>query len=522
MNTCFDQSDPDYQIYSEMIEGQRGNVANLRIAAGDRKYHHAEQQYGRIAGLMTYFRAGLQTSDAVQQMIAWHHGPRVKTGRFLDFACGYGRYTRFLAEDLGPEQVWASDIRPEAIEFVREQFGVHTILSTAKPENFKPGLLFDCIFAGSLFSHLPEISFTRWLWKLYSLLAPGGLLIFGVHGETAMPAGVAMRGSGIYFVPTGELPSPELKEYGNTVVADHFVQTAICAVTGLPNHKKLQQALCFSQDLYLLPKGKLKEGTIPFHFGPIGCVDFGRWTDPDRLKVSGWAFDKTPGEQIVRVEVHYNGVLRGACQITGLRPDVAAVLGCSDQPEAVRSGWECVVPVPDYGIDPERDWLLIKALSSSGRQFIMLLDHPAKLREFEAPQGWTYSEVLSEKRITATVRYIYLPHNGRFATADPQLSGWIATAERADLEDIRLEGRFGDVPFTAVERPDVTDSQPGLVALGFEARLPPEYFRVADPKLRFVSKNGEVLCAIETKVEPAALQAQQGEFGEALEMAGAR
>ncbi len=521
MKTCFDQNDPEYPIYSAMIAGQRQGEPNLRIAADDRKYLHAEQNYGRNPGLMAYFRAGLQTSDAVQQLVSWHYGPAAKVTRFLDFACGYGRFTRFLKQDLGAEHVWAADIRPDAVEFVRQQFGVQTLLSTAKPENFRPGILFDCIYAGSLFSHLPEISFTRWLWKLYSLLAPGGLLIFSVHGESAMPAGVPMPGSGIHFVPTSEVPSPDLKEYGDTIVADGFVLGAICAVTGLPNHKRIQQGLNFSQDLYALSKGKLKDGPVPFQFGPIGCVDFGRWTDPGCLKLSGWAFDQTPGEHVVKIEIYYAGMLRGDCRITGYRPDVAAVLGCSDQPGAVRSGWECLVDVPDRKLDAEQDWLLVKAVSSSGRQFVMLLDHPVKLTEFEAPQGWTYSPSDPEASgITAAVRYIYLPHKGRFTTDDPELSGWIATTDQTALEGVKLEGRFGEVPFIAVARPDVSELQPGLVALGFQARLPPEYFTVADPRLRFITKAGNVLCALDTKVEPHVVRRQDS--NELLMTVGAR
>jgi len=519
MNTCFNQSDPDYSRYASMMEGLRGRPTSLSIATEDRKYIHAEEKYGRTAGLMSYFRAGLQTADAVRQLISWHFGGEVTPKRFLDFACGYGRCTRFW--DPGDEVI-ASDIRLDAIEFVGEQFGVRTILSTAKPEGFRPGVLFDCIYTGSLFSHLPEVSFTRWLWKLYSLLAPGGLLIFSVHGEAMLPAGETMPASGIRFTPVKDLPSADLKEYGDTLVSDRFVVTAIAAVTGRPTHNKVPQGLSFSQDLYVIAKGKLKEAAIPFQFGPIGCVDFGRWTDPERFKVTGWAFDKSPGEQVTAVEVYYNGELKGSCPVSGLRPDVAAVLGCSEQPQAVRCGWECVVEIPDRAADPEQDWLMVKARSSSGRQFVMMLDHPATLKEFEAPQGWTYSQSAEDvDTITSAVRYVYLPHNGRFTTDNPELSGWIATTNGAELVHVRLEGRFGKIPFTRVDRPDVTESMPGLVALGFEARLPEEYFAAEDPRLRFVTQSGSVLCALDMKVEPEVWRARQNE-PKLLAMAEAR
>ncbi len=518
IHTCFEENDPDYARYECMMEGLRGRGSRLRIAAQDRKYLHAEQQYGRAAGLMSYFRAGWQSADAVQQLIAWHFG-ETEPKRFLDFACGYGRFTRFL--ETGGE-VWAADIEPDAIQFVGAQFGVRTMLSTVKPEGFKPGVLFDCIYAGSLFSHLPEISFTRWLWKLYSLLAPGGLLIFSVNGAALLPAGAAMPASGILFTPLDDAPAPAVAGYGSAVVSHAFVVTAICAVTGTPTHNIVPQGLSFSQDVYVIAKGKLKEAAIPFQFGPIGCVDFGRWTDAGHFKVTGWAFDKSPGEQVTAVEVYYNGELKGSCPVSGLRPDVAAVLGCSDQPQAVRCGWECTVEIPDRAADPAQDWLLVKARSSSGRQFVTTLDHPATLKEFEAPQGWTYSQGSGDSdAITSAVRYVYLPHNGRFATDNPEFSGWIATSDRAALVNLKLEGRFGEIAFTPVERPDVTESLAGLVALGYEARLPEEYFAVQDPQLRFVTPAGRVLCTLDMKVEPEVWHARQNE-PKLLAMAEAR
>jgi hypothetical protein len=249
----------------------------------------------------------------------------------------------------------------------------------------------------------------------------------------------------------------------------------------------------------------LKHGEIPFKFGPIGCVDFGRWSEPESLKLSGWAFDVNRDERIQEVQVTYNGVLRGTCEVTNYRPDVAAVLGCSNQAEAVRSGWECCLDLTGERIDPENDWVTVKAISTSGRQFVLLLEHPANLREFDAPQGWTHSESGdAAEPITAALRYIYLPHNGRFTSSDPSLSGWIATKDKAALEGVRLEGRFGEIPFTAMDRPDVVEALPGLSALGFDAILPLKYLTVADPQLRFVTARGTVLAALETRVETGA------------------
>ena len=508
MTTSFDQTDAEYPAIAGMVQGEFGSVPNLRVAASDEMYVYSEQTCGsRILGLMAYFRAGLQINDAVKQIMAWHFGTERGATRFLDFASGYGRSTRFLTQDLGPDRIWASDILPDAMNFQSDQFGVHTIASTTKPEGFNPGMQFDCIFVSSLFSHLPETTFTRWLWKLYSLLAPGGLLIFSVHNEATLPPGTPMPRSGIHFIPLTEIPSLDVGDYGATIVADHFVQTAILAVTGVPEHHRIAQGLCFTQDLYLVGKGRLKAAPVPFQYGPNGCVDFCRWTEPEKMKVTGWAFDATEGERVVRVDIHYNGTLRGSCELNHFRPDVAAFLGHSGRPEAVRSGWDCLVNLEGEKIRPSQDWMQATAFSSSGRQFVLRLDHPANIREFEALQGWTYTETEGlPQAITAVIRYIDHPPNGRFTTPEPVLAGWIASKEHGAFEQLRLEGRFGEIPFSVTHRPDVELAIPGSEAMGFHAVLPLEYLTVQDPRLRFVTKSGVVLVTLDSLSEPTATE----------------
>ena len=506
MKTSFSPADPDYPVMSAMVQDQFGSLPSLEIEANDEMYAFSENTCGtRTLGLMAYFRAGIQINDAVRQIVKWHFGAPENLKTFLDFASGYGRSTRFLVSDLGPERVWASDVLPGALEFQRSQLGVQTVFSTTKPESFRPGQLWDCIFVSSLFSHLPEVTFTRWLWKLHSLLKPGGILIFSVHGEVTMPPGATMPRSGLYFIPTTEIPSLDTGDYGAAIVTDGYVRNAIVAVTGVPEHVRIPQGLCFTQDLYVIAKGKLKDQPLQFQFGPNGCVDFCRWTEPEEMKLTGWAVEATAGESIARVDVYYNGTLRGTCGINHFRPDVAAFLGMSQDPGALRSGWDCVVDLRGEKVRPEQDWMLVKAISSNGREFVLRLDHPSQIAEFESLCGWTYSESAgSSQAITAVVRFIDYPRNGRFISSDTNISGWIATKDPSVLEGITLEGRFGPIPFTPVQRPDVAEAH-ASTALGFEATLPPEYLTAPDPRLRFTTRSGVVLATLDTVVDTSAL-----------------
>ena len=50
-----------------------------------------------------------------------------------------------------------------------ETFGVTVVPSAFEPGEFRPGRTFDFIWVASLFSHLPEELFRRWVAKLVSL-----------------------------------------------------------------------------------------------------------------------------------------------------------------------------------------------------------------------------------------------------------------------------------------------------------------------------------------------------------------
>ena len=100
----------------------------------------------------------------ILEIIANHKfGGVSNIGKFLDFASGHGRLTRFVVQVLDANRVWISDIKPGAVDYQKTQFGVHGFVSTSLPEDILVDQAFDCIFVGSLFSHLTNETFARWL-----------------------------------------------------------------------------------------------------------------------------------------------------------------------------------------------------------------------------------------------------------------------------------------------------------------------------------------------------------------------
>ncbi|MGK7901080.1 MAG: methyltransferase [Hormoscilla sp.] len=225
------------------------------ISSRDEMYLYAlnNAKGDRAEAGLRYYRNGSRIMDVVREIIVRYRGGCDRLESFLDFACGYGRLTRFGIQEMPPAKIWVSDIDAAAVKFQIGQFGVNGIVSTTNPQDYHPTDRFDVILASSFFSHVPEKTFASWLQKLYSLLSDRGLLIFSVHDWTLFPGKMA---GGIHFIPQSESQSLDGQEYGTTYVRESFVRKAIQQVTGGEvSYQRRPKGLCGHQDLYIIGKG---------------------------------------------------------------------------------------------------------------------------------------------------------------------------------------------------------------------------------------------------------------------------
>ena len=106
----------------------------------------------------------------------------------LDFGCGCGRLTRFLAPAPG-QHVVGSDIDPESIAWCDANLArdgtTFVVNATMPPLPFADGQ-FDLVIAISVFSHLPEDLQHAWLAEIARVVRARGLLIASVHGESLL------------------------------------------------------------------------------------------------------------------------------------------------------------------------------------------------------------------------------------------------------------------------------------------------------------------------------------------------
>jgi SAM-dependent methyltransferase len=103
--------------------------------------------------------------------------------RILDVGCGTGQLVAGLLDYLASEgRYYGTDIAPEAIEFCREKYRRPNFVFLRNEMTGVPikGLLFDCIYLGSVFTHMFPDEIQAMLIDLRRLLAPGGVIIADV------------------------------------------------------------------------------------------------------------------------------------------------------------------------------------------------------------------------------------------------------------------------------------------------------------------------------------------------------
>jgi SAM-dependent methyltransferase len=102
--------------------------------------------------------------------------------RVLDFGCGWGRLTRYLARDVEPGGLYGCDPVEGILRMCREN-GVPATLARSDfvPERLPFDEEFDLAYAFSVFTHLSEPAHEACLRALHSSLRPGALLVLTVR-----------------------------------------------------------------------------------------------------------------------------------------------------------------------------------------------------------------------------------------------------------------------------------------------------------------------------------------------------
>jgi SAM-dependent methyltransferase len=301
----------------------------------------------RDRSITMYFQSGLLLWESLRTVLAWRYGPlreARRIGKLLDFASGYGRVSRFVLSELPPERVWVADIYAEAVAFQVERFGVHGLVSTADPADFSCDERFDVILVSSLFTHLPEATFTGWLAKLWSLLAPGGLLAFSVHDPGLLWPPRELPPGGLLFEPVSESATLDKGQYGSSWVSEDFVRRTLADLAPRASVHRVPRGLVNFQDLWVvIDEPGVDFSGLGLRAGPEVFLDHCSFAPPDRLRLSGWVADRVLRRPVQEVQALVGDAVVGRTRAFSAREDAAHLYPGSP---LIPQGWQLEIELP--------------------------------------------------------------------------------------------------------------------------------------------------------------------------------
>lgn len=381
------QAEPERLAFSRATPGRavqavcRDLVAsdiNLNIHADDEMlaFFMFSQGLGLDRAAAMYLDSGRHIWETLRQLIAWKFGSVDKCRKLLDFASGYGRVTRHVVREMSPETVTVSDIDAAGVAFQERQFGVRGLVSSRSPRDFAAAERFDCIMVSSLFTHLPPTTFTNWLERLGSLLAPDGLLLFSVHDMSLRRNGVPTPGAGIAFARQSESGSLDVADYGTAWVTESYVREAVQAAIGPAAILRLSRGLANFHDLYAVLAGSPSAGagdsfsTLQVRRRADGFMEHCSWAEDRVLRLRGWVADRTSTAPPKEVRILIDGQEVACCRELQPRAPERQVFAADP---TVAVGWEAAVRLPAHS-DRDTAQLRIHPVSSGGEEMELFRD----------------------------------------------------------------------------------------------------------------------------------------------------
>lgn len=289
----------------------------------------------------------------------------------LEFACGHGRFTRALLQEVDRAKLTVADIYEDAVSFQQAEFGVRGLVSVKDPADYKDEGRYQLILVSSLFSHLPEETFTKWLAKLYTLLTEDGVLIFSVHDEAILPGSLQLEANGLLFIPQSESRSLDAAQYGTTFVCERFMEGVIQkACPGAGEAVRIPKGLWRYQDLYVVSRdGNRDLSRADSGRGPRGYLD--RCTlEPSgsHYRFGGWAYDFEHEALPAQIDLFVGENRVQTCLAGGQRGDVADHF---DRPAMRACGWTCLI---DAQAIETSDLITAELRGQNGETFVVACD----------------------------------------------------------------------------------------------------------------------------------------------------
>jgi ubiquinone/menaquinone biosynthesis C-methylase UbiE len=129
-----------------------------------------------------YLSSGKQAVTKMREVLT-ASGYEFKAGdRVFEMGCAAGRMLRWLEDVSDKCEVWGTDISGEHIMWCKQNLSppFHFFITTTNPHLPFPDNYFDVIYAGSVFTHIDDLS-DAWMLELRRIMKPGGRAYITIH-----------------------------------------------------------------------------------------------------------------------------------------------------------------------------------------------------------------------------------------------------------------------------------------------------------------------------------------------------
>ena len=130
-----------------------------------------------------YFGVGKSALHCIESAMLAANKPQNSVCNILDLPCGHGRVMRFFKSAFPEAHITACDLNKPAVDFCAKTFAAQPVYSSVNVSQIPIQGKFDLIWSGSLLTHLRPDACAEFIRLWNSLINPGGLICFTLHGR---------------------------------------------------------------------------------------------------------------------------------------------------------------------------------------------------------------------------------------------------------------------------------------------------------------------------------------------------
>jgi SAM-dependent methyltransferase len=193
-----------------------------------------------------YFGVGKSALQCIEAALFAANRLPSSVANILDLPCGHGRVLRSLKAAFPQARITACDLNRGGVEFCARSFDPLPVYSNVDISQIPIQGSFDLIWSGSLLTHLPAEQCAAFIRLFNSLITPGGLIVFTLHGrwvERSLVTGRSKYGlndaaifgllAQYYKTGFGYANYPGSSGYGVSVAAPAFVLSQLVRLADL-------------------------------------------------------------------------------------------------------------------------------------------------------------------------------------------------------------------------------------------------------------------------------------------------